>query len=725
MLLRLLIITALIAPSSAVAERQRKNSVNGGVQRLIQGVQAGWVDFKAQFSDSENPDGDPNANGGQGDGSNSSGTDGNNGGLGSNGAGASGSGSGSSGSGSGSGSGADNSGQAQQGSGADGSAANVANQEIGLLDGQADPQQGGPGAPAIGGALNAPANGTAFPKMYAMCMFFDESFGTAGPNQVVKGMVDAAARCDVNLVVYPIKVASGSYPRATGVDSGESEMVNELQKASCNIKGRLNISSGISTSICVDDDKMSDQMCQQTKPGPNNTKILDTATAGCAQVQSRVPELANIEAEFRGEQTGTKEEIDKKWEDFLKEAKKHSPSFGDNAGNDIAPSIEDREGCTASIANHEAIGHSMFGHPNGKGDGNGIGVKGDNGDDGQAPYWTPSGCAAMFRNAIDNPGGKFKYDPNRTTYYTGLGRPLPLGEPIFKEIAGIPPGGPVTQRPPMGPPGGRVSVVTQDLPPKNGSGSRGRTPTGNGGTRDNGPAQPDGTDIPVVDQDGRHRKPSDRLLDGLGEDPDLAPDTYATADGAPESGGGSGSARIGFNDSAKKRKPGAVSGNGGGGGPVGPKATSPGPTLFGEDATVGEDSFADSGSAGAGGFAGGASGRVGFDDSAKKRRPGSSSGSNRRPSSVYGGEAGGPGSGGGGEGSGSLVVGAPTPAAEAGNGLVIDRFDPLESSLGDEFFEALGEKERRERQQRQNWRRGADGPAELRPRVEDEPRRSW
>ena len=48
---------------------------------------------------------------------------------------------------------------------------------------------------------------------------------------------------------------------------------------------------------------------------------------------------------------------------------------GGETTNGIIPSIERVQACDAKTVGHEALGHSMWGHPNGSADGNGIGLQ--------------------------------------------------------------------------------------------------------------------------------------------------------------------------------------------------------------------------------------------------------------------------------------------------------------------------------------------------------------
>ncbi len=265
----------------------------------------------------------------------------------------------------------------------------------------------------------------AFSLWYPMCLFMDPTaVSQAQGNATVKGLVDGAASCGVNLVVFPMTVAPGSY------SNGDPDATNREQSAACNLIGQMDNATRASTSICVNHTQMSDKMCDQKctrnaqgGPGPDCGPDGEhkVNTAGCAQVNSSGEEAGRVQAFIddlnrRRNRTGnlTQAEIDDKAaaEARYQELKKDGSVFN-SASSPIAPSIEDTNACTAGTVGHEALGHSMFGHPNGASDGHGIGLEKTGGGGGG---WTPEGCDAMRRNAFAN-SGKWRWDANRTTYY--------------------------------------------------------------------------------------------------------------------------------------------------------------------------------------------------------------------------------------------------------------------------------------------------------------------
>lgn len=646
-------------------------SINDARLKLFDWVRTKpWVDRELVVPRPKG-DGSANANSGNGSASGSSGS-GNGSGNGSGTGGGAGSGSASAGNGSGSGSGSGSGGEEDHHDGDGHNHTADPNDPTGDL----------PTPPAQVVAGNA--NSKAFAQWYPMCLFIDpDAIGGAAANATVKGLVDDAAKCSVNLVVYPVTVKPGSYP------AGDPEGTNALQTAACNLGGRLDNAARASTSICVNEDQMSDKMCKQIcsrnaqgGPGPDCGADGEhkVATGGCAQVNSGAGEAAVVQkykddlAATRDDKARTPAER-KAAGDRLTDIEEHMKG-GSSTGSSIAPSIEDKGSCTAGTVGHEAIGHSMFGHPNGGEDGHGIGLAETGGGNG----WSEKGCAAMRRNAFPN-SGKWRYDPNRTTYYVQVPPARQWDLQSGKQVLGP------TIRPPL--PGGRTppdvgggtgQVVFDDSATKSrpqkpaDQVAATEPPTGNLEKEKTGP-------------EGRHKgkqpgSVSGELVENLKEAAE--PPSSPSGDQPPP------------NDVFVKSKPGPVPGN-----------ASAARVTFDDGAKKGAGKYTDYGTAGRVGDFGSASvgynrgpasagggGRtsVGFDDSAKKGGGGYTS---------YGGGSGGSsGEGGNVAGEGTAV---PIIPAGASSGL---------GQLDGNFFNTLGQADQE--------RRKAEAARERRPAVVQE-----
>jgi hypothetical protein len=173
----------------------------------------------------------------------------------------------------------------------------------------------------------------------------------------------------------------------------------------------------------------SDRMC---KPDWDPQKV-GYNTAGCAQLQSGAGD--KFKDSLRNLPPAEQQRR-------IDEFKKSGESAEAKAGQ-AAPSIEDKGSCDVTTVGHEALGHSMWGHDNGDGDGNGI--KGGGGGIASRAGWTAAGCQAMRENAFGN-DGKWRYDAKRTQYYTRENDPAKQwsvldGKPLFRQPPGAPPPG--------------------------------------------------------------------------------------------------------------------------------------------------------------------------------------------------------------------------------------------------------------------------------------------
>ncbi len=444
--------------------------------------------------------------------------------------------------------------------------------------------------PKIGFDDNAPKNGgggggggggkaIAYPLWYPMCLFIDQTIDTGTGNSAVKGIIDDAAACGVNLVVFPLTVKS-NYPNS-------ADTINAKAQKSCNVIEGLGVPRA-SVSTCVQFPDTAGEMCGE----PPETR---PTVAGCAQLQS-------------GASNG--------WDAKTKAAMKQSGEGTESAGGVAAPSIEKSGACDTGTVGHEALGHSMWGHPNGSADGHGIGVTmiwnpnatdraqevlvmnnmvkdlarhaRDLGLDVGAPPdpmlavgirtrngvkvaaegggaggggWTGEGCAAMRGSAFAN-DGRWKYDPSRQQYYVRAEPErqwdLMEGKQLFLQPPGAPPPGDATP-PTIG--GQPPTTITFD---DNFFKSIGADGAGAGkGT--SGPQGGGAAGGGTASADERHRRPQGPLTATLsGSGGGAAANTYKQSgeDGnainpprlpdPPPGGGGKGSAKIGFDDDAPK-----------------------------------------------------------------------------------------------------------------------------------------------------------------------------
>ncbi len=505
------------------------------------------------------------------------------------------------------------------------------------------------GRPISGG--NGPGAGNpqakAYPQWYPMCLFIDpQAANQAQANATIKGMTAAMAKCEVNLVVFPVTVAPGSYPNVATA----SDQVNSMQSSACNIAGNVDNAERASTSICVNNTQMADHMCQIYKTDANGNRVLDTDTAGCAQLNSSGAEKKKYDEEIaKLEKKAKGSPPDAAAQKRLDDIKAHNQGSGAGGGSSpIAPSIEDLGACTNSVVSHEAIGHSMFGHPNGKGDGFGIGF--EEGGDGDG--WTDEGCLAIRRNAFTN-DGKWKYEPARETYYVEPKDPsawwqLDSGRQLFNK-PNNPPGNIPAIRPPLISDAGNT-IVMDDGAAK-GSNDAGSAKSSKSSGKGTGGGQLSSTPPTAVDP--RHRlrpRPAGEEATGgtrkagtpiagaseeviFPEKPRLSPPNNKpvgtksvgfdddAAKGESRGGGGSAVGNVG---SLKVDKmPGGSFGRGGeigGGGSGGSSGF-----AFDDDAGKGEASGSTPGRSGGGAGAGPGESRSGgfaFDDEASKGAPG-------------------------------------------------------------------------------------------------------
>ncbi len=241
-------------------------------------------------------------------------------------------------------------------------------------------------------------------RWWPICMFMDEGIDQAKANEIIKGVIEKANRCRVNVVVWPRTVKTSSWPPAEGRTAHEA--VNTLSINKCNLPPEL-AAAGSTTALVPPNsayDNMAAKMCDdEPKKGDEKTPPEDRwnkSVAGCAQLRSgsEKPEMS----------------VDK-MKGASGEAHSHTQAKGG-----VAPSIEVTGGHSADVVSHEAIGHSQMGKPNGSKYGLGIGEESDfTRPGGVGPVtseWSGEGCAVMYAKALPNTR-RFGFDPSRQTYY--------------------------------------------------------------------------------------------------------------------------------------------------------------------------------------------------------------------------------------------------------------------------------------------------------------------
>ncbi len=424
----------------------------------------------------------------------------------------------------------------------------------------------------------------AFDKFYAMCLFMDgQAVSAQRGNETIKKMTDNMAQaCGVNLVVFPVTVAPGSY----NPDAGAAEANNKLQMDACNIVGKIPGVTNASTSFCVSSLAMADEMCKgyaENPPYDSDPRDIrykeKLPIAGCAVVNSATgsEDYDAIVKDYerqRDDTSGATSAADKAI--AIKRLKdiKADGSKGGSGRMSIAPSIEDGGSCDSQTVAHEAIGHSMMGMPNGKGHGNGIGPK----DGGDGEGWTPAGCAIIRKNAMKN-DGTWRWEANRETYYVPPKDPgnwwkLNSGNKLFNDPPPIPLAGQVS--PPKIVGSGKTVVFDDSLAKQDSAGNANPAPKSSTPTS-GGASQASASDS----DDPRHRKRPGLLTNaqkitkaGAGVAGDPPDETFIDLPRTPPpQGQPKATQSIGFDDSAPKNPGGDASV-----GPVGkPKVDPPPP----------------------------------------------------------------------------------------------------------------------------------------------------
>ncbi|MCB0404202.1 MAG: hypothetical protein KDD51_05405 [Bdellovibrionales bacterium] len=277
--------------------------------------------------------------------------------------------------------------------------------------------ENGPGGGSTG-------NAQALPKWFALCMLIDPDIPNG--NEIVKGVVEHAAKCGVAMEVFPFTIRQ-NYPNNPGA-------INSAAKTACNLPEVLGIeNTAVSTVVRFTD--TAGVMCGETE-NPESV-------AGCSEVGGG-PKGGNVSAQEKKEKL---------------ERMKASGHSGGEASGGVAANIVVRQGADADTAMHE-IGHGILAEENGGRIGLGLGKGGGGGGSG----FNAEGCAIFQSSAFENDGTHF-YDPSRETYYVKtenerFQRDLMANRSFFGEgPPGLPP---IPPAPPQRPPGGELPIGTAE-----------------------------------------------------------------------------------------------------------------------------------------------------------------------------------------------------------------------------------------------------------------------
>jgi hypothetical protein len=362
---------------------------------------------------------------------------------------------------------------------------------------------------------------------WPICAFIDENVDQAKANAAIKGQIEMANRCGVNVVVWPKTVKANSW-------SNDPDSINKMQVDKCNFPKSL-AAAGSATSMVRWDDTAG-HMCNDPKLDKDGKPIpgeWNEGVAGCAQLRSGASE------------------------DTLKKNKASGGEGGGGAAKGgVAPSIEVPSGHNAPVLAHESQGHSQFGKPNGKIHGNGIGDDEVKEGPGGSGDWSESGCATMRETALPN-DRRFAFDPQRQNYYF-----KPRNPEGFYDIANDPPIFQDSKDFSMAK--GNGTLLT---PPGQTIGFKDDTKVQNP-PEDKKPADKKGQATEMQDgEDTRHRRKNvvNALLDSLKGEDGLGPeDTVRSIARKPAGPPGSDPAkpnpRLGYDDSAAKGRVGSSGG---------------------------------------------------------------------------------------------------------------------------------------------------------------------
>jgi hypothetical protein len=252
----------------------------------------------------------------------------------------------------------------------------------------------GPGGASGGRGADSQEHAEWWEHWYPVCMFIDPA-GGGDPNGAVKGLVDAGAECQVNIVVFPVTISSG-YP-------SDPKMINRYAKNWCNIQDAGIGATRASATTCVHHNNSADLMCGNLPPNP-------PTVAGCAEKRGYPEEQADL---------------DRLTKQHVSLDKSDGSTGGQQDG--VLASIEDAGSCISYTVNHEVTGHSAIGWPNGNGAGFGIqNMKNPKAPDPGNRWDISDACAQLRKQSHTGNNGRFKYQRNRQTYYIESKEPINL-----------------------------------------------------------------------------------------------------------------------------------------------------------------------------------------------------------------------------------------------------------------------------------------------------------
>lgn len=252
-----------------------------------------------------------------------------------------------------------------------------------------DGEEGGSAPPA-----QKKANPVAFSRWFPVCVFIDPAVGNG--NAMVKGMVDMAAACGVNLVVFPFYIKNMP---------GNGNQAVAQARQSCNAIQGLGKSMGVNrvaTSLVTRNAGLAREMCGGDEPS-------------CEEVSFEV----GWEQRMRAANTGR--------------------------GYNVSPTA-------ASIVgenNPEALASSVFRSITGLPRGNGAGLSLGTNDEGAATSDAPQGrglndfgCSELRKSTFPN-DGRWKWNPDQDKYIVkgDENRMFELGRQVFRPPNDAPAGG--------------------------------------------------------------------------------------------------------------------------------------------------------------------------------------------------------------------------------------------------------------------------------------------
>ncbi len=367
---------------------------------------------------------------------------------------------------------------------------------------------------------------------WPICAFVDETVSEQTANDAIKGQIEMANKCGVNVVFWTKTVKQGSW-------KNEPNSINQKSVEKCNLPPSL-AAKGSATALVRWDNtaaQMSNDRTDEKPPKPPyDAEGWNLSVAGCAEL-------------------GQGASFDKKTIDAMNSGgHKHGSSA---AKGGVAASIEVPSGHSAGVLAHESQGHSQMSKPNGTKYGNGIGEQPeDKGAEGSADGgWSEDGCRVMRATALPN-DRHFGYDPKRTDYYF-----KPRNADAYYDIENDPP----------------IFPASQDFAMKSGNGSivtpPGQTITFKDDSKGQNPPEEKktfdkkGQATETLDgEDTRHRRKNvvNALLDSLKEEGGLIEDpTRPIARrpmGPPNSDPAKANPRLGYDDNAAKGKVGSSGG---------------------------------------------------------------------------------------------------------------------------------------------------------------------